>query len=514
MSPDDASPMSMVQPPGICEDDCLPPWMRHTNEPTTTSLLLSSSPFILSFIIISLVVSRRVFPVLCAGSTRQKPAESYARKAATVAFGVTLGATGVLAELILCEVSGWADESTRRTGFRVVTDILLLMLTIVLPIMQTQSVMAETRLGRLSVKWQVGVVFAVMTAWLWAFWVVVGKALPEDVRGSLKEDFLARVGVIGVTLMAILSGFGCVSAPWQTFFTKPRIVTDIDLTRLQAGIDNAQEMLDSKSRRLSNLDAKIREKNGSEGLMAKMLTSLRGDADTRERTTLLIELDGLTKMKAQLTSDLAELSKVHAQQVSLKSAKGKFWITFTWCFSLYCLYRLAATSMAHIPFKPRSTFSKTDPINNVLALIAKHWDPHLDRAAWSRQIGFCFSGIIIAGSFSTVLTTFRVLTRAAPGVICYAINGNNPNLALFLSQISGTYVVASALLLRSNLPPVMSSAITQALGAPINPHFVDRWFDGVFLGTAAITGIVLVTLKRWAKDGEEDDIEMGKRNLE
>src|SRR5690606_7411326 len=92
MSPDDASPMGL--PPGVCDDECLPPWMRTSHSPSTSSLLLSTSPFTLSFIIISLLVSRRVFPVLCAGSTRQKPAESYARKAATVAFGVTLGATG------------------------------------------------------------------------------------------------------------------------------------------------------------------------------------------------------------------------------------------------------------------------------------------------------------------------------------------------------------------------------------------------------------------------------------
>lgn len=314
--------------------------------------------------------------------------------------------------------------------------------------------------------------------------------------------------------MAILSGFGCVSSPWQTFFTKPRIVSDTDLNRLQAGIENATEMIDAKTRRLQNLETKIREKQESEGLMSKMLTTIRGDADSKEKTTLEMEIDGLKKMKITLTSDLTQLQKVQSQQAASKSATGKFWITFGWCFSLYCLYRLAATSMAHVPFKPRNTFSQSDPINNVLALIAKHWDPHLDRAAWSRQIGFAFSGIIIAGSFSTVLTTFRVLTRAAPGVICYAINGNNPNLALFLSQISGTYVVASALLLRSNLPPIMSSSITQALGAPINPHFVDRWFDGIFLGTAAITGVVLVTLKRWASEREEDDIEMGKRNLE
>lgn len=107
---------------------------------------------------------------------------------------------GVLGELICCEVSGWADENTRRIGFRVVTDILLLMLTIVLPAMQIQSVLGESKIAKMGWKWQVGLVVSVMTTWLWTFWVLVGKALPDDVRGTLKEEFLARVGVIGVTV--------------------------------------------------------------------------------------------------------------------------------------------------------------------------------------------------------------------------------------------------------------------------------------------------------------------------
>ena len=55
-------------------------------------------------------------------------------------------------------------------------------------------------------------------------------------------------------------------------------------------------------------------------------------------------------------------------------------------------------------------------------------------------------------------------------------------LALSTAQVMATYVLTLALLLRSNLAPEMSSALTEALGAPaLDPAFIERWFDAVFL---------------------------------
>jgi Abscisic acid G-protein coupled receptor len=226
-------------------------------------------------------------------------------------------------------------------------------------------------------------------------------------------------------------------------------------------------------------------------------------------------------MRTSLAAELAEIQRRLVSEQQAKSAFGRILQTISYGFSVYCIYRIIATSFAHIPFlhRDKSSFSESDPINNVLALLAKHWDPHLDRVAWSRQIGFAFSGVIIAGSLGSVMTTFNMLTRAAPGVIGHAAKGENPNLALFVSQISAVYVLASALLLRSNLPPHMSTVISEALGAPLDPAFVDRWFDGLFLGMAGLTLAGMIVGRRfgWWGGGNEFvdemvELENGKRN--
>lgn len=238
---------------------------------------------------------------------------------------------------------------------------------------------------------------------------------------------------------------------------------------------------------------------------------------------LLSEVNGLETMRVSLTAELAELQRRLSEEQQAKSAFGRVLRAISYGFSVYCVYRIIATSFAHIPHlhRSKSSFSQSDPINNVLALLAKHWDPHLDRVAWSRQISFAFSGIIIAGSLGSVMTTFNMLTRAAPGVMGQAVKGENPNLALFVSQISAVYVLASALLLRSNLPPHMSTVISEALGAPLDPAFVDRWFDGLFLGAAALTLAIMIIGRKsgWWGVGKDDrfadgmeELEAGKRN--
>ncbi|KAL7267402.1 hypothetical protein RUND412_010019 [Rhizina undulata] len=50
-------------------------------------------------------------------------------------------------------------------------------------------------------------------------------------------------------------------------------------------------------------------------------------------------------------------------------------------------------------------------------------------------------------------------------------------LALFNAQFSTVYILASALLLRSKVPPQMSSIITNALGAPLDTSLWGRKED-------------------------------------
>ncbi len=105
-----------------------------------------------------------------------------------------------------------------------------------------------------------------------------------------------------------------------------------------------------------------------------------------------------------------------------------------------------------------------------------------------------------------------MLTKLSPSLLYHA----QTNLALLVAQISATYVISNALLLRSNLPMEMKSVISEALGSPLEPGFVERWFDGWFLVASVGTAFGIWVGKRFGSGDWDDyefdeDIEMGQK---
>lgn len=293
-------------------------------------------------------------------------------------------------------------------------------------------------------------------------------------------------------------------------------MTESDIARKQSGLDATNEMLLTKQSRLRTIQRKMSE-TPQEGLMTRMIGTIRGNADVQERNTLQLEINGLETMRTSLSNSLLSLQNRRQAQLHAHTPYGRLCNFISYIFAIYCLYRLSATSLTtvHRFSSPNISFSNSDPINNVLALLAKHWDPSLDRVAWSRQISFLLSGVMLLASFNSVLQTFLLFTRLAPGILHHA----QANLALLVSQISATYVISSALLLRSNLPSEVRSVISDALGAPLEPGFTERWFEGWFLAVSALTALGIWIGRRvkgggWDDDDElgDGDIEMGKRS--
>jgi hypothetical protein len=319
--------------------------------------------------------------------------------------------------------------------------------------------------------------------------------------GGLSRACLERIGVIGISLMALLSGFASVSSPWHTFVDnrayRRRPVTDADIARKQAGLDATSEMLITKRHRLRSLQRKVAAASdaaaasGSSGLVGKMIGSLKGigggGGDAAEIRALQLEISGLETMESTLSSSLSLLRNRQAAHARDGTALGRMLSMPGYVFSLYCIYRILATTLTTLRrvYQPYSSFSSSDPINRFLGLLARHWDPKLDQIAWARQISFLLSGVILAASANSVLQTFHIFARWAPGLLRQA----QANLALIIGQIAATYVISAALLLRSNLPREVGRSVGDALESALEPAFVDRWFEGWFLVASAVTAV-------------------------
>ncbi|KAH8683344.1 Abscisic acid G-protein coupled receptor-domain-containing protein [Tricladium varicosporioides] len=542
-----------------CDDACtlrVPGHQRSLSSSSPSTILISSIPLIITFFLVNIFVLHKIFPIVAGlqhakddqdhylpsdapPSLRQKHAEHGAksprRRIIAISFSATIALAAVLAELILCEISNTLDPAARAFALKVVVPTLLFLLVALMPFLELQSIVAgsgwsfsRTSNGRIPrVAWAMQLMG--FTIWIMGFWWL-GKGIPgtyihemaSQPGKGLSEACLERVGIIGISLMALLSGFAAVSSPWQTFGAKSRPVTEADVARKQAGLDATNDMLAVKRSRLRALQRKVKD-TPPEGFMTKVIGSIRGSPDTQELKALELEISGLSSMELSLSSSLSLLKSRLATKERASSPLGKLlWTPASYAFSLYCIYRILTTSLSILrrwllpsPDSAAFTSSTTDPINRILSLLAKHVDPTLDQLAWSRQISFLLSGIILLASFNSVLQTFHMLTKLSPSLLYHT----QTNLALIIAQISATYVISSALLLRSNLPSEMKSVVSEALGSPLEPGFVERWFDGWFLvaslGTAGgiWVGRQLGALGRDWDDWDEfeGDVELGQK---
>ena len=538
-------------------DDCAPAYLqRRLDSVPPSTIIFSSIPFFLTLVVAVLVAQYRLYPLLSSDIRQNdalpvfnkdsvKPRASWGgirhlsgQRLASLVFSISIGLSTVLVELLLCEISNTLNPAARGLALRIALGSLLVLSVLITPALEIHGLAktlvgspadsTSTRRGRSRTR--LAIELTLFATWLLLFWYIPRASIlrtalhntdrdgHEASEHHFTEACLERIGIIGISLMASLSGFAAVSSLWQSFGVKRRTIREADISRKEAGLNATQEMLAAKQSRLRALERKMSETASSSdqpGFVGRVMGSFRGNPEVQELKSLQMEVAGLETMRFTLSNSLSNLRSRYTEQERSRTSSGKLINIFNTAFAVYCAYRICATSLSSIRrwWQPSHSFATSDPINNLLAILTTHWDSNLDRAAWSRQISFLLSGVMLLASFNAVLQTFRLFARVAPGLLQHA----QTSLPLIISQIAGTYVISSALLLRSNLPEEVSSVITEALGAPLEGRFVEGWFESWFLVAVGLTATGILIGRKvgnadegWDDDGG-DDIEMGSK---
>lgn len=520
-------------------DDCTPGYL--TGSRFGAKAAFSTLPFAATFILITVVGYRKVYPLLAAryeSSSKPSPgklplpavasnesaSQNAARRIAALTFSSTIALSAVLTELLLCEISNSFNPTARSIALQITVASLLGLLIVAIPLLGIYSVVSKSGYkfrGEHRAKRRLAWIleFVAYAAFLFLFWTI-GALLPEtrSIQETLKEhknvfqECLDRVGITGVALMALLSGFASVSAIWHTFGPRQRLVTDSDIARKQNGLEASVDMIAQKKARLQQLERTISQAP-AKSFWTRTVGTFRGNADTQEKQTLEMEIAGLETMSASLESTLTMMKSRRADQMKAKTNVGKALLGFQFVFSCYCIYRIITTliSIGRRVLSSNHQGSDTDPITYAIALFARHVYPSLDQASWSQQISFLLSGAMLLASFSAVTQTFHLFARFMPS----ALHATKTNFALLISQISGMYVISSALMLRGMMPKEVGSVINSALGAGmLDPAWVQRWFDGFYISAVCVTAVGIFIGNTIGGSGGfiDDEIELGKRS--
>lgn len=235
-------------------DECVPEYMV-ARGPVKT--IASALPFLLTFLVVALGVSQKLFPILSGhtdrkahhsdvrlpGATPREQASLFkdlrinARSLSAAIFSINIALSAVLAELIFCEITSTGNRATRTLALKLTLPSLLFLLVVATPALEIHSVVSGAGLntggaqrGQRKVAWILDA--CGLAAWLAAFWYLgsglLGTYLHEESYvhdHTFSEGCLERIGVIGISMMASLTGFAAVSSLWQTFGAKYRPVS-------------------------------------------------------------------------------------------------------------------------------------------------------------------------------------------------------------------------------------------------------------------------------------------------
>lgn len=379
------------------------------------TIVFSSLPFIVTFLFVTTLVLQKLFPFL-SGEAHSLKTSAYVRpfssnasqarpiikRLSALTFASTVALAAVLTELILCDISNTIDPITRGLAFRVTISLLLFLLIIAIPLLEIRSIISASGYefsgkgkGRLRLAWVLQL--AGFTAWLGGFWWSgewllrrLGQNSGTESSQSLSEASLERIGVIGISVMSLLSGFASVSSPWQNFFSRPKQVTEASIARKAAGLEATQDMLSAKRSRLRALECKM-SNAPTENFFQKAIGSIRPSPDSMESKALLLEISGLETMAVSLATSHSNVQSRLQQQKRSRTATGRLLLIASYAFSFFCLYRIFTTTLTAIRrtlsayHYSSQDFRSSDPVDNILALLAKHYDPHLDQAVWARR---------------------------------------------------------------------------------------------------------------------------------
>ncbi|KAJ1963391.1 hypothetical protein IWQ62_003230 [Dispira parvispora] len=327
---------------------------------------------------------------------------------------------------------------------------------------------------------------------------------------------MARVGVFGVTLMAILSGFGAVNSPYTTLFVFVRQVTAAQIQTVERKLTQTTGILHSKQQQLIEEERRVQADQASHRLMKRMVHSMTGTLGLGAQASLhrlREEIQMLENISQRIQADLETLHFEKHRYDEIRTFKGQYFNFLGYIFSVYCVYKVVM-AFINIVFH---RVGKTDPITYGLTLAATHANiQSLDVPFWSQQLSFWFVGIMVVCSIRGLLLQIIKFFKVFTGTVSPA------NVVLLLAQLMGVYFLSSVLLLRMSLPPEFRMIIQDVLGT-IEFHFYQRWFDVIFL-VSALTSMAFVYFVHQAQIdshhaltlGHDDDtdweaIELGTR---
>jgi len=402
-------------------------------------------------------------------------------------------------ELIIFEIADILGITSRYIHWYIAIYSMLFMVIVLTPFYIVYFILSTSRMVSPSVTKPLTLI--VWCVYFYLFWKL-GDPFPilSPKHGILSiEQGISRVGVIGVTVMALLSGFGAVNYPYTSMTIFMRKVTTNDVIQIEKKLLQNIEKILVKKRKLALCERERQQHQGASSLedknwwgRLKAVTSVMSSS-SENIPQLKADIGVLEEFSRHLFLEAHDLQNMRARTEWSKTWQGKYFNFLGYFFSIYCTWKIFISTV-NIVF---DRVGKVDPITKTFDILVNWFGLEVDVTLWSQQISFIVVGII-------VFTSTRGLLLTMSKFFIWISSSKSSNIiVLFFSQIMGMYFMSMVLLMRMNMPAEYRAMITSVLG-DLQFNFYHRWFDVMFLVSASLTlGLLYLAHKREVEKADQ-----------
>lgn len=312
-------------------------------------------------------------------------------------FSLTFSLSCTMFELIIFEIADILDPSSRKLLWMLGIHGMLIMLIIIIPFYITYSIVRNFRF--VYPNWVIPLSIIGWLIFIVLFWKL-GDPFPilSPKHGIFSiEQGISRVGVIGVTIMALLSGFGAVNYPYtsMTFFMKH--VTQKDISQLEKKLMHTYENIATMKRRVAET-RRNSSRSDSTSLLSYLTFTFRDEAISPKEQAKILAQEELSR---QIFLELFDLYTMKQRMESSTTLKGKYFHFMGYIFSIYCIWKIFISTV-NIVF---DRVGKVDPVTRGIQIAINYIGLTIDVKFWSQYVSFMLVGIIATTSIRGLLIT-------------------------------------------------------------------------------------------------------------
>eukprot|EP00928_Gymnodinium_smaydae_P099773 TRINITY_DN9618_c1_g1_i1.p1 TRINITY_DN9618_c1_g1~~TRINITY_DN9618_c1_g1_i1.p1 ORF type:complete len:519 (-),score=116.66 TRINITY_DN9618_c1_g1_i1:51-1607(-) len=446
-----------------------------------------------------------------------------------VLFAATFAASTSMLQLLLATLAGAFRPDVRAAAWKIDHWALIVLAYVLLPgtfiWTSVRTVGARSR----------GLAAAAMILGLPVFWYLIflsGRLIGLDSeRVDLSSDVLiARVGALGVTVVATLSGFGAVNFPFSSMHKFLAPVTQQQVAGVEQRLLRTMSLVADKRRQLLSVEEDearmashrwwsgrpAAETPGRLGFGLALAAvgaavgaargafsraACAGGSPAAERQRLQLEVQALESFSRELFIELDELIRARLSEMKARTLTGRLLNVLGLLCSAICVYKIVMSSVNLL--LRRGLAQAEDPATRLLNFLLAylHFGDYevleLDLSYWVPVLSLVFVGWLTFANtrqfIHRLLAVFRMVSTSV----------TSHSLALLLTEVMAMYFAACVLLALRFVPRGDRQELLAILGE-VDLSYVHLHFDYVFLVSSMCT-LAVFGLGSWLKEQRLDD---------